>query len=84
MSNPNFSSTAATRTSWVVGEYWVTFLPSRLVPCVSRLLLLETVGRELQGPAVFGDYADDVVGDAAGDLGLDVQRDLHVGTDKAG
>jgi len=42
-----------------------------------RSLLLEALALELQGPAVFRNGADDVVGNAAGDACLDFQGYVH-------
>jgi hypothetical protein len=41
-------------------------------------------GGELQGPAILGDGACDVVGGAGGDLGLDFEGDGDLGVDDAG
>jgi hypothetical protein len=45
---------------------------------------LEALGGELQGAAILGDGADDVVGGPAGDLGLDFEGDGDLVVDDAG
>ena len=45
---------------------------------------LEALTGELQGPAVLGDCADDVVGGSRGDLGLDFEGDGDLGADDSG
>jgi hypothetical protein len=45
---------------------------------------LEALAGERQGPAVLGGGPDDVVGGAAGDLGLDFEGDSGPGADDAG
>ncbi len=44
-----------------------------------RLLLLQALGGEFQGAAVFGDDADHLVGDTARNSGFDLQGDLDLG-----